>query len=150
MTPSVAAWRFFLGLLLGFFPGAWYGFLRPLCRRKKTLGDLLLMAGLLISWVYLAFGVCQGDIRLGNLCSLLLGAFLFDRTIGRILRPVWEVFWNVVGWFPRQIRNFFRNLALYMVFSNTVGLKPSSPSSPTAFVPTVVLTNSFGDAWKVA
>ena len=111
MTPSIAAGRFVQGILLGFFPGAWYGFVRPLGRRRQTLADILFFLGLFSAWLYLSFAVCQGDMHLGNLFSLFLGAFLFDRTFGRILYLIWEGFWKVVAWFYRKIRNFFRKTA---------------------------------------
>ena len=93
--PAVSARRFCIACLLGALLGLYYGFLRPLRPRHKTLSDLLFLPGLLWTWIYLAFAVCRGDIRLWHTAGLLGGCFLWDRTAGMPLRPVFSRFWQV-------------------------------------------------------
>src|SRR5699024_1733944 len=47
--------------------------------------------------LYLGFGVCQGDLRLGYLFGLLLGAIAWEATAGQLLRPVFAIFWKGLG-----------------------------------------------------
>ena len=101
ITPAVAAGRFLRGLLLGFLLGGWYGFLRPLGHRRRTLADLLFLSGVFPVWVYFSFGVCQGDLHLGYLSGLFLGGIGMELTLGRLLRPVWEGLWKPVWAFFR-------------------------------------------------
>ena len=114
MTPEIAAVRFLRGVVLGLFRGAWYGFLRPLGRRRQTLADLLFLCGVFPVWLYLSFAVCQGDLHLGYLASLPLGGILFDSTLGRLLRPVWDKFWGVIGWIYRNLRKFFKKIIIFL------------------------------------
>ena len=86
-TPGIAAGRFLRGLVLGLILGAWYGFLRPLGRRRRTLSDLLFILGVFPVWLYFSFAVCQADLGIGYLASLFVGGFVFDITLGRLLRP---------------------------------------------------------------
>lgn len=87
------------GILLGCGLGLMYGFLRPL--RPRWLGDLLWIIGLFWSWIYLIFGLCDGDPRMAYSLSLLVGSFLWDALFGRILHPLFSSFW----------KQFFRVLA---------------------------------------
>ena len=101
-SPQIAGWRFLCGIAVGLFLGAWYGFLRPFGKRRRHLADLMFAAVLLPGWVYYSFAICQGDVRPGYWPSLLLGGWLFDRTVGRILNPVWVQFWRMIGWIYRK------------------------------------------------
>ena len=107
--PQVAGWRFLCGIGVGLLLGAWYGFLRPLGRRRRNFADLLFAVVLLPSWVYYSFGICHGDLRPGYWPSLLLGGWLFDRTVGQLLSPVWTWFWRGIGWIYGKIKKIFRN-----------------------------------------
>ena len=51
------------GLLLGGGLGLLYGFLRFF--RPRWLGDLLFVIVLFRTWLYLGFGLCGGDLRMG-------------------------------------------------------------------------------------
>ena len=120
MTPELTALRFLRGLILGLALGLWYGFLRPLGRRKRALADLLFLMGAFPVWVYFSFAVCQGDLRIGYLSSLFVGGILFDMTLGRILRPLWRRFWRfawIILQFPRKIVkkiHFFEKKRLHL------------------------------------
>ena len=94
--PALAAARFLQGCLLGIPAGIWYGFLRPLRPRFTALSDLLFLLGFYWCWIYFSFAVCRGDLRLGYAAGLFLGCFGFDRTAGRLLRPLFSLFWKGV------------------------------------------------------
>lgn len=102
MNPPIETARLFAGaLLLGCGVGLWYGFLRPL--RPRWLGDLLFLPGLFWAWIYHSFALCGGDIRMGHALGILLGALVWDATVGKLLRPVFTGFWNGI----RRIFVFF-------------------------------------------
>ena len=113
-TPGVAAGRFLQGLVLGLAVGAWYGFLRPLGHRRRTLADCLFILGVFPVWLYFSFAVCQGDLGIGYLASLFVGGFLFDGTFGRLLRPVWSRVWAPVWAFFRVERRFFKIITVFL------------------------------------
>ena len=89
------AWALGLGLVLG----ALYGFLRPLRRRIFWPADLIIVAASFWAWVYLSFGVCRGDIRMGATAALGLGALTWEMTVGKLLRKPISMLWKGIGWF---------------------------------------------------
>lgn len=107
--PVLDARRFGIACLLGLGLGLYYGFLRPLRPRHTGLSDLLFLPALFYSWIYLSFGVCDGDIRLSYSMGLLVGAVVFQWTAGRWLRTIFQGFWRVIGKIYRQIFNFLKN-----------------------------------------
>ena len=84
------AWALGLGLVLG----ALYGFLRPLRRRIFWPADLIIVAASFWAWVYLSFGVCRGDIRMGATAALGLGALTWEMTVGKLLRKPISMLWK--------------------------------------------------------
>ena len=71
--PALALQRFGAGCLLGVGLGLWYCFLRPLRPKHTALSDLLFLLGLGWAWLYLAFPVCDGDLRAGYSAALGVG-----------------------------------------------------------------------------
>ena len=90
--PAEAAWRFLPALLLGCGLGLLFGFLRPL--KRRFFPDLLFFAATMWAWVFLSFGICLGDLRPVYTLTLLAGIFLWDRSFGRWLIPVFSSFWK--------------------------------------------------------
>ena len=78
------------GLLLGCALGLYYEFLRP-CR-PRWLGDLLFIVALFRVWLYLGFGLCGGDLRMGYSLSLPVGIFLWDGLFGTVLHPLFSFY----------------------------------------------------------
>jgi hypothetical protein len=111
-APALAAGRLAAACLMGLGLGLWYGFLRPLRPKFTLLSDLLFLLALFPSWVYLGFGICEGDLRLGYIAGLALGGFLWEFTAGRVLRPVFAGFWRaifqILWWFCRPFQKFFK------------------------------------------
>ena len=97
MTPSTAARRLLCSCVLGAALGLYYGFLRPLRPRRTFLADGLFLLGGVWTWVYLSFGICGGDIRMGYSLGLLAGGCVWELTAGRWLRPVFALFWQGLG-----------------------------------------------------
>ena len=71
MTPGEAARRLVWALALGAGLGLYYEFLAPLGKRRRVLGDVSFLLGAVWAWVYLGFGVCGGDIRMGDRKSVV-------------------------------------------------------------------------------
>ena len=113
-TPALAGWRFLMGVALGGLLGLWYGFLRPLGRRRRQLADLLFITGVFPVWVYHSFAVCQGDISIWYSLSLLLGGILTECTLGRLLRPVFRRIWMPVWGIFAGIRKIFQKIWLFL------------------------------------
>lgn len=97
MTPETAFFRLAASLLLGAALGLLYGFLRPLGRRHRHLADALVVLGAWWAYIYLGFGVCAGDLRLGYVWGLLAGAVVWEATAGRWLQPVFSGIWQILG-----------------------------------------------------
>jgi len=97
MTPPLAAaQRFGAACLLGLGLGLWYGFLRPLRAGHRQLSDLLFVPALFWAWLYLGFGICGGDLRLFYTAGLFVGLWGWEATFGRLLRPVFSMFWKII------------------------------------------------------
>ena len=94
MTPVLAAQRFAWAGLLGAVLALGYEFLRPI--RPRALADLLFFPFLIYIWCVLSFRICRGDIRMGITLGLAAGFFLWDKTAGRVLRRVFQGFWQCV------------------------------------------------------
>ena len=98
MTAPVQAWpRLGWGLALGLILGLVYGFLRPLRRKHSWPSDLIFVGTAFCGWLYLSFGVCRGDIRMGATAALGLGALTWEMTVGRLLRRPFDLFWRAIG-----------------------------------------------------
>jgi hypothetical protein len=97
MPPALAAAHTLRALSLGVGLGLFYSFLKPLRPRLTTLAGLVFLIFLGWSWLYLAFGICAGDLRLGFFFALGAGCFLTHRTLGRFLTPLFSGFWAFVG-----------------------------------------------------
>ena len=116
-TPALAASRFAAACLLGLGLGLWYEFLRPLRPRHTNLSDLLFLPGAFWAWLYLSFGVCGGDLRLGYCAGLFVGAWVFRLLPGRLLAPVFRSFWKIpaailsgLRFILKKIKNFVKLL----------------------------------------
>ena len=124
-TPTLDAQRFFIACLLGLGLGLYYGFLRPLRPKYTLLSDLLFLPPAFYAWLYLSFAICRGDIRLGYSMGLLVGVLLFDGTVGRWLRPVFQSFWGAIGkvfrFFYGIIKKFLKNCKKLCFFSFQAG-----------------------------
>jgi hypothetical protein len=95
--PAEDARRFLLGCLLGAGLGLVYGFLRPPRKKHPHLSDLCFSVAAVWAWLQLSFGVCDGDLRLWYTAGLGLGAVAWEVTFGRLLRPVFSLFWEILG-----------------------------------------------------
>ena len=96
-APEVAAGYFLRAFFLGCGLGVLYGFLRPLRPKWTALADGLFLLGAFWAWLTLSFGICGGDIRLVYTLGLGLGCLVFDRALGRLLKPVFGGFWNLTA-----------------------------------------------------
>ena len=110
--PAISAQQLLTALLLGLGLGLCYGFLRPLYRIGNWLRDLLFLPCILSFWVYLGFGICGGDLRLGYFTALAAGALLWECTIGRLLRPLFFGFWggifHIFTFLSHCLKKFFK------------------------------------------
>lgn len=110
MAPATALGRFFGGVLLGAALGAVYGFLGPLRRKNPHWADALFLPPLFACVVVFAFAVCQGAPRLGLLCAPVLGGIAWERTAGRLFRPLWVLIWGIVFRFFSCVQKNFKKI----------------------------------------
>ncbi len=113
ITPAEAAGRFVPALVLGCMLGMVYGFLRPVRRGRGVVTDLVFLLFLLGAWMQLGFRFCRGDLRPAYTLTLLLSVYLWDRTVGRWLEPLFcgfwsglEKLWKIIFAKCRKIRKF--------------------------------------------
>lgn len=106
-APQIAFRRFLTGLVLGCALGLIYGFLRP-ARQKKAFWADLLFGGLAV-WVYAHYGfaVCRGDLRMGYFVAPIASAFLWDRSVGRWLAPIFRKLWQFFAIIGRPLEKIF-------------------------------------------
>jgi hypothetical protein len=127
--PAQEAYWLLIYFLAGGALGIFYGFLRPLRCRRSWPADLLFVTATSFAWVYLGFGVCGGDLRIGCLAGLFLGIFLFDRWPGRWMRPLFFGFWRLVaaifGWIGRPVRNLLKKIVKFTKNIVATGKKSS-------------------------
>lgn len=120
IAPGVAFQRFTIALALGAGLGLFYGFLRPIRPRHSHLSDLIFLFGVGWAWLYLSFAVCRGDLRLGYHAGLLCGGFLWEMTVGRLLRPVFFGFWRllerILRCFTTPIKGVLKKIPKYLNF----------------------------------
>ena len=102
--PALDGVRLLAGCGLGVGLGIWYGFLRPLRPAHTLLSDVLFVPALIWAWLYLGFAVCRGDLRLGYVGGLAVGAFGWELTFGKWLRPVFAGFWGMISRIKAVIR----------------------------------------------
>jgi hypothetical protein len=105
--PALDGWRFLCACLIGLALGFYYGFLRPLRSRHPFFADFLFLPALGYAWLYLGFAICRGDLRLGYCAGLLVGSVFWEMTVGRLLRPVFKGFWDLISRFSHGIFSFF-------------------------------------------
>ena len=114
-APALAGPRLLAAVLLGAAAGVWYGFLRPL--RRPWLRDLLFLPVLGYGWLYHSFGLCGGDIRMGSLAAMLLGAALADTAAGPFF-PIFAGFWHlaagIIGIFTLPGKIFLKNTKFFV------------------------------------
>ena len=103
--PALTAQRFAAAFLIGIVLGFVYSFLRPLRPRFTLLSDLLFLGAVFFGWLQLAFRVCGGDMRIAYLGGMGLGTVCWEQTAGRLLRPMFGIFWQSLG----DILRFFLN-----------------------------------------
>ena len=109
-TPGAALEQTGLCFGVGALLGLLYGFLRPLRPRHTGLSDLLFLPGFFYGWLYCGFAICRGDLRLAYTAAMLLGIWITDRTVGRLLRPAFSFIWKVLAFlwsfFTFPVRKF--------------------------------------------
>ena len=119
-APALAATRFALALGVGVALGLIYGFLRPLGPRLNWLRDSIFVLCALFGWIYLGFGLCEGDLRFGYTAGMILGAFAWEMTVGRLLRPVFSCFWK---FFAFLLVPFKKTTGYFQLFSKKLFAK---------------------------
>lgn len=96
-APEAGAVRFAVALAVGAVLGLLYGFLRPLRPKHTLFADGVFLLGTYLGWIWWAFAICAADPRIVGLGAMALGAFLWENTAGRLLRPIFRYFWTIIG-----------------------------------------------------
>jgi hypothetical protein len=115
IAPATAVGFLLAALAIGAALGCFYDFLRPLRPRLTHLADLIFVLGALWSWVYLTFAICGGDSRLGCTLAVLVGGLFWEFTLGRLIRPVFALFWNIFWWPFGKIYYFFQKIYNFLL-----------------------------------
>ena len=109
-APAEAAGRFLSACLLGVGLGVVYAFLRPPRQKHPHLSDCLFFLVLFPAWIYLSFGVCGGDLRLGYTAGMFLGIWAGAATLGRLLQPIFRLLWNIFTLPFRLLKKNFKKM----------------------------------------
>ena len=134
--PETAGANLAAACLLGALSGLVYGFLRPLRRRSAWAADSIFVLFTFLVWLYLGFGICGGDLRLGYWMGLLTGGFLWEMTAGRLLQPVFSGFWkclfllvDIPTGYTHNIENVGEGDMVTVMWAN----EPFDPEHPDTF-----------------
>ena len=109
-APGAAAGRFLSACLLGVGLGVVYAFLRPPRQKHPHLSDTLFLLALFPAWIYLGFGICGGDLRLGYTAGLFLGTWAGAATLGRLLQPLFCFLWKILTFPLHLLKKFFKKM----------------------------------------
>lgn len=112
MTPAVALTRFLWSLACGMALGLGFSFFRPI--RPKFAGDLLFLIFFGWIWLQLAFGICEGDLRLGHLCGLMMGSALWTVGPGRLISPIFSLFWRFLSLPFKKFSEIFKKILKFL------------------------------------
>ena len=93
--PEAAAGRFAAAWILGVGLGILYAFLGPPRRHCLHLTDAVFLSAMAVAWIYLGFGICGGDLRLGYTAGLFGGTILGALSLGKLLQPIFCLFWKI-------------------------------------------------------
>ena len=97
MPPELVLRRLLAGLAAGAALGLCHGLLTPLRSRRPWLADGVFSLALGWAWLWLGFGIWQGDLRVGYFVPLFVGCVLWEMTLGPVLSPVFCLFWKILG-----------------------------------------------------
>ena len=87
--------------------------------------------GLMDNWLYLTFGICSGDSRPGCILAIIAGMIIWEATGGRLLRPVFALFWRGIGWPLEKIGILFQKIYKYLLARTQESILSSSePVTP--------------------
>ena len=90
--PSLLFSRFLIACLMGGALGLCCDILGILPRVLRHLWDGVFVVFLFACGIQLGFGVCEGDLRPAYSTGLLVGFFIWQHTLGRLLRPLFSRF----------------------------------------------------------
>ena len=113
--PAFAARALLTALGMGAALGVFYGFLRPLRPRLTALADLVFVAAAFQAWLAHTFALCGGDSRPVCILAMALGGLAWEATLGRLLRPVFALFWQTMGWPLKKTWNIFHKFQKYLL-----------------------------------
>ena len=111
-APAQAAANLAAALGVGGALGVLYAFLSGLRTKHCHLADLLFIVCLFHGWLYLFFGICQGDLRFGYGAGLALGiigaAWASQRLFGKVFSWLWRTFFHIFGFFLLPVKKFLK------------------------------------------
>jgi hypothetical protein len=115
IAPETALRYLLSALTIGAALGAVYDFLRPLRPRLTAVSDGIFVLAALWGWIYLTFGICGSDSRIGCTLALPVGGIVWEMTLGRLFRPVFSYFWRVILWPGRKIFIIFQKFYKFLL-----------------------------------
>jgi spore cortex biosynthesis protein YabQ len=108
-------------IVLLFTGMVWGGFfdLYRVFRSRIRVSRIVNFIGDLVFWFLTAFLViplifwgCWLELRLYVWIAILIGFLIYFIFLSRIFIPLFRVFWQIVGWLPGVLANFFWRLGL--------------------------------------
>lgn len=115
MTAPAEAGRCLLtSILLGFLPGLLHSFLQPVRVRHRHIADLISVTALFYCWIYVGFGVCGGDLRLGYLLGMLGGWALCICTAGKWLQCLFYGFFHFLSRLFAALRRIIVKIFVFL------------------------------------
>lgn len=115
MTPVTGFARLLWSVGLGCGLGLGFDIVRPL--RPRFIGDLIYLCFLGWIWLQFTFAICLGDLRLGYLFGAVLGVFLWSLGPGRLTRPIFARFWQLLAIPFKKFFDFFKKILKFLFAS---------------------------------
>ena len=112
-APATAGRCLLIAILLGFLPGLLHSFLQPVRVRHRHIADLCSVAALFYCWIYLGFGICGGDLRMGYLLGMLGGWALCICTVGKLLQCLFYGYFRFLERIFSYLRQIIRKIFVF-------------------------------------
>ena len=114
MSPGLV-WNRLAGCFLaGILLGPAVDLFRPVHRRLPVLTQLLMAAEFFACWLWLGFGLCRGDLRLGYFSSAALGFYLWERCFGTCTAAFFAIFWHAAAIPPKFCLKIFQKISNFL------------------------------------
>ena len=97
LNPGLVWNRLALCFLAGVLLGPAADLFRPLHRRFPVLTQLMIGTEFFLCWLWLGFGLCRGDLRIGYLLGTAAGFFVWEWSFSTCTEAFFGKLWHAAA-----------------------------------------------------